>query len=359
MKTTKKLLAVLLSVVMLLGILPLSVLAEETQTVEQGIWVAGTKVSDGTSNTVTYWVNDGNGGITQEGATEKKYNVKVQYSNITLKNANLSKLYEYYSEEATDYQGYTLKEAAVIYSNIYSLNLVLEGKNNTITAKVDDTQTVRYQSVAGICCFNEKVTMGNYNNPQYSYNGTIELRGKGKLDLNVSKGNKVYDDYYKAKEVCKGIYFYTLNIRDNSKITVSDSDVAFFCGRVYGIGNTRAGSMHIYNGTIEAKCNYMVFNTQPYNKYIRDPKIVVSGDKSGETTEKYEESLGSLSGLNYKYVKITARSAVSAFFLNTFEDVAEYLVPQYVFFLLEVLMQFPLAFRALLNWIIELILGLL
>ena len=76
----KKLLAALISVLMVLMMLPTAAFAEGDAPTR--LIVGGTSVIEGTN--VTYWLNDGNGGITKDNANESNYNVKYEPSEATL-----------------------------------------------------------------------------------------------------------------------------------------------------------------------------------------------------------------------------------------------------------------------------------
>lgn len=113
----KKLLSAVMALAMLLSLLPATALAA-TPT---GLWVAGTKIT-----AAGCWLNDGNGGIKSEGASEDNYNVKYDGNGtLTLKGAQLS---------PTTPVG---EGADAAYIGVYSsepLTLTLEGANSVEAA---------------------------------------------------------------------------------------------------------------------------------------------------------------------------------------------------------------------------------
>ncbi|MBQ2774571.1 MAG: hypothetical protein IJF40_01615 [Clostridia bacterium] len=326
MKTAKKLLAVLLSVVMLLGILPLSIMAEEA---DQGVWVAGVRVDNGTAE--TYWVNDGEGSIKSEGADAKNYNVKYAPGKLTLKNANLSKLYLYKEQ---NYTWVIYKYASVIYADMENLVITLEGKNfikaevngGSITNEAGNTINVNYNNVSGII-----------NGETYYSSNTTTIEGKGKIDINVSRGEGI-----KASSDAinyRGFTGSKFIIQGKPKITVSDCDTGFY-----------SSGIEMYGGDIEISSNGRIINGSMTFKQFRDPKVRVSTSKDGEGTKS--GSATSLTSSKNHYAKITTYSRFGELFLNTAEDLLGYLAPAYLMFVLEIIMQFPITVKKLLEKII-------
>ncbi|MBQ2774570.1 MAG: hypothetical protein IJF40_01610 [Clostridia bacterium] len=141
MKTTKKLLAVVIAAVMLLGVMPLSVFADDVVIAPKGVWVAGVKVD---SDKEAYWVSDGAGGITDVGASAEKYNVKyipaiteevenkkgqmvtevVEPAVVTLKNITLSKALQY---KTANYSYYNTLSAVIFTENKVAVTIVVDG----------------------------------------------------------------------------------------------------------------------------------------------------------------------------------------------------------------------------------------
>ena len=122
---TKKLLAALLSVLIVLMMLPSAAFAEGDAPAV--LIVGGSMVIEGTN--VTYWLNNGNGGITKDNANESNYNVKYDGNGtLTLNGATI--------------KGGTSTGSAPYGAGIYArcnngqsvaLTIELIGNNNTIT----------------------------------------------------------------------------------------------------------------------------------------------------------------------------------------------------------------------------------
>ncbi|MBQ2774572.1 MAG: hypothetical protein IJF40_01620 [Clostridia bacterium] len=204
MKTTKKLLAVVLAAVMLLCVMPLGVFADEVlTTIPQGVWVAGKRVD---SDKETYWLND-NGSITSTNATADNYNVKytpateTADANLTLKNANLSDsvVYKYGSY---DYM------SAVVYvyaQKDVNVTITLEG-SNAITAK-PELITTGYQSnnyIYGIKCADSS-----------NRNASATVIGDGSLEIKAEQNT--IDDYYSSVAVNGAD---ALNVAGKAKVTI-------------------------------------------------------------------------------------------------------------------------------------------
>ena len=72
----KRIVSLLSVLALCLGLLPVTAMAVGTSTPPTTLFVGGTSVIDSTSSTTpTYWLNDGTGGITSEGADANNYNV--------------------------------------------------------------------------------------------------------------------------------------------------------------------------------------------------------------------------------------------------------------------------------------------
>ena len=112
----KRLLSILLSLCMLLSLLP-AVSPMVSAAASTAVYVGGENVVDG-----GYWVSDGAGGITADGASESNYTVNYEPSThtLTLNGATITKCFEWSGSYA-----------AAIYAN-GDLNLKLLGNNNVI-----------------------------------------------------------------------------------------------------------------------------------------------------------------------------------------------------------------------------------
>lgn len=81
----KRILTLVLALVMVCSLLPVTAMAVD----HNALTIAGTNVVDG--DTVTYWLCNGDGSITDTGASESDYDVKYDptTTTLTLKNANI------------------------------------------------------------------------------------------------------------------------------------------------------------------------------------------------------------------------------------------------------------------------------
>ncbi len=321
MKMTKKVLAAVMACVMLLCIMPISIFAE---TVTEGVWVAGTLVS---ATKETYFVNDNAGGITANGATAKNYNVKFTPATeetpatLTLKDVSLTKCDV--CKERLNYNT-SYREAATIYSNIADLTINLVGEN-TIDAvevskaiKVNDyTNSVKYEAVSGIRQESGTLTVDgkgslviklyNLTNNTASISNGIKadtLNIMGRVKLNIEGGN--------------GISGNTINVSEKPKINIKSGS---YGAAIFG------GAINLAGGNIEAAGQYYLFRgTVSWSDYYVKPRVKVSTYFNANEKEKYDSDRPyELTTGKYHWVKITERSNFEGFFINTGEDILNYI----------------------------------
>ena len=106
--------AFLLCLVLCLGLLPVTALAAETNTV----YVGGEALT-GSSDSIVYATTNENGEVITEGATADKYNIKWDGSTLTLKNATIKEAEEYGNS----------RESMAIYRQSGDLAIALVGEN--------------------------------------------------------------------------------------------------------------------------------------------------------------------------------------------------------------------------------------
>ena len=205
----KRFLSILLSVCLMMTMLPPLIMPASAALSE--LYVGGTNVVNGSD--ITYWLNDGSGGITSVGANDTNYNVKYVPGNdttgttdtLTLSGAAISKLYSDYGNEFCIGAG----------SN---LNIVLNGSKSVICP------------TTAACSYGVISVTGNII---ISGDGILEVTGgESTVGDSVAVGcTDLYIDSSGSKLIAKG------GIAKNNS---------------YGI-KTYDGSVNIYqHGTIEA-----------------------------------------------------------------------------------------------------------
>ncbi len=184
------------------------------------VFVGGQNVS-GANGAVTYWLNDGNGGITDADADADHYNVKYDGSNntLTLCNADLAEVYQGYF---TPDGGEGMVSATVF--TMYDLNIVLEGENRIVSSSEWGIVAARGLDFSG--------------------DGSLSI-DSDTAGICVDVGDMIFHNGNISVEGNRGIYIIdgNINIRGGN-ISVE--------GEGYGIENN-SGDINIYGGTVSAK----------------------------------------------------------------------------------------------------------
>ena len=260
------------------------------------VFVGGQNVS-GANGAVTYWLNDGNGGITDADADADHYNVKYDGLNntLTLCNADLA---EVYPGSFTPDGGEGMVLAPVF--TMYDLNIVLEGENRIVSSSEWGIVAARGldfsgdgslsidSDTAGIC-----VDVGdmNFHNGNISaegnrgiyiidgniniYGGSISAEGEGYGIENNSGDINIYGGTVRAT---------SLNNRDTSAIGAYDGNLKIFGGTVmakadgpgpncYGLLGSNSvdilgGAVYAQGGTASVFSHGEVSPSAAYDKYV-------------------------------------------------------------------------------------------
>ena len=208
MKVTKKILAALLACIMLFCVIPTSIFAEDSilAGAPNGIWVAGKEID---STKESYWLNDNQGGITQTGASESKYNVKYtpateeSKATLTLNNANLSQDIKWDAEFYGAASSNSTLNSAVIYAP----------KNVALVINLEGENTVKSEAKLK---YNENYRMRYYT---YGITKISGITGNGSLEVDVA-ANKISELAERAgyEDTAVGIYGSNLSINDKANV---------------------------------------------------------------------------------------------------------------------------------------------
>lgn len=296
----KKRISMLLIICMALTMLPVTAFAGGGPGY-YNVWVGGTDVADG--NNVTYWLNDGDGGITPIGACEDNYNAKFDPSGekptLTLTGAYITQVY-------TEPSGVFAGSKYGIYSNS-ELKLVRSGaESRIVTGGTSNSRSVGVFIYPGNLIISGDGTLsvyggtGEYSKGIYIGSGDLTIEG-GKLeaaggDNNV--GNK---------------HSYGIELQGNGHMTIKNSgEVTAYGGNVsgisYGVTSTNSsGSVIVESGS---KLTARGGTSTSWNSYgIRSTSLVIDGEVTaiGSTV-----SAGSSYGIQSRNICISGSANVNA-----------------------------------------------
>lgn len=210
------------------------------------VYVGGQNVY-GAAGVVTYWLNGGDGSITDVDADADHYNVKYDGSTrtLTLRNADLTSVHSDYL--TTDDE----EETAASVFAVSSLNIVLEGKNLLEPSSGNGIVTVY-----GLDFDGDGSLIINANNGGISVDdGNIDIHSgsidaKGTVGISAPQGDiNIYGGNISAVGEWKGIFSYygDINIYGGT-VSAAGLDDAYS----YGVASYE-GYVSIYGGTVIAK----------------------------------------------------------------------------------------------------------
>ena len=248
----KKIISLILSIVLCVSLIPAQSYVTLASTNEDGdVFVAGTCIDGG-----GYWVNDGKGGITQEGASENNYNLYYNgFYVFKLRNLDISNVYQ------TEHGYHQLLCNFGIYiaingvSTTYTFTFELEGNNviNTIAQSAGNNygifsgSALKFIGNGTLTCSSGRITGENKNTYSYGiYSNGVEV-----IDTTV----QTYSADVEGNQVGSfGIYSSKDIVIDNGILQTQSGNVIDSSGYMNSIGAIVSNKLEVKNsGRIEAK----------------------------------------------------------------------------------------------------------
>ncbi|NLE25478.1 MAG: carbohydrate-binding domain-containing protein, partial [Clostridiaceae bacterium] len=270
------------------------------------IFVGGQDVS-GSADAATYWLNDGNGGITDAGADSDHYNVKYDGSTntLTLYNADLTEVYT-----GTITAGDEWPISAPVFT-MWDLNIVLEGENRiapssgagiasalgldfsgdgSLSIEVDETGI--YAADGDMNFHNGNISVEGYHSIIVN-NGNINILGgnisaKGEVvGIESAYGNiNIYGGMVEAISLedgfCNALEAYERNVNIYGGTVITRAAGSWYCYGIYAGDNVEilGGAVYANGGTSSVFSYDGISPSASYSKYT----VIMTEDSAGTYT---------------------------------------------------------------------------